>query len=207
MAGPTSRRGRPPLADPGLMRERAIGILLRDGYPNVTMTRLATDLGVSLRTLHRYFPTKSDIVWGGTEGSLDALRRHLGAADPHATILEAITEAVIGVFSEDSDEPSLSQVRIRAIATTAEAGSSRPDTYAGWLDETAAFIARRTGRSAHEIGVRSAAAAIQAAISEALAIWAEDDGGESPAEAVAKALSGFGLLTAPADTGPIRTGG
>ncbi|MER8003855.1 TetR family transcriptional regulator [Streptomyces sp. NPDC095613] len=194
--GRNAQRGRPPLADVGVLRERAIGILLRDGYPNVSMARLAGEVGLSVRTLHRYFPTKADIVWGGTEGSLDTLRRHLDETDADLPILDAITVAVVGVFSQDADGPSLSRARLRIIATTPELQSTRPETYRGWRDETIAFIARRTGTSVHDVSARAAGAAVQTAIAESLACWAADDSGESLADSVTRALLGLGALAA-----------
>ncbi|AXG82020.1 acyl-CoA-like ligand-binding transcription factor [Streptomyces paludis] len=197
MPGQKPQRGRPPLADVGLLRERAIGILLRDGYPNVSMARLADEVGLSVRTLHRYFPTKADIVWGGTEAALDLLRRHLDETDADLPILEAIIVAVVGVFSEDTDEPSLSRARLRIIATTPDLRSTRPETYHGWRDETIAFIARRTGASVHDVSARAAGAAVQTAITESLTCWAADDSGESLADTVTCALLGLGALAAP----------
>lgn len=204
MSERSAQRGRPPLADIGTLREQAIGILLRDGYAGTTMISLADEVGLSVRTLHRYFPSKADIIWGGTEHALDSLRRNLDATPADLPLLEAIIHAVVGVFAEDTDEPSLSRTRLRAIATTAHLHSTRPEAYRGWLEETATFIARRTGREPRDLAVRTASAAVQIAVMEALAHWATAGARDDPSNAVTEALSSLRLLTS-SPAAPPRT--
>lgn len=129
MAANGGRGGRPPIAEEDDLRTRAIAVLQREGYGNVTMSRIAAETGVSVRTLHRYFPAKADIVWGGIEGSLDALRRGLAQADDSLPPLEAITAVVAAVFDQDADEVAVGRARMRLIATEPDLEQTRPETY------------------------------------------------------------------------------
>ncbi|AUN41858.1 TetR/AcrR family transcriptional regulator [Tsukamurella tyrosinosolvens] len=200
MVEPNAQRGRPPLADTSVLREQAIGILLRDGYASRTMLSLAEELGLSVRTLHRYFPTKADIIWGGTEHAVDTLRRHLDATPQDISLLAAITIAVKGVFAADVDEPSLNKTRLRAIAATSHIQSTRPEAYRGWREETVAFIAHRTGKPQSDVTVRAAGAAVQVAVAEALAYWADTGSHDDLGEIVTQALTSLDLLTSTDET-------
>jgi AcrR family transcriptional regulator len=41
----------------------AAGLFARDGYPAVTMTQIAAEVGVADQTLYNYFPTKESLVF------------------------------------------------------------------------------------------------------------------------------------------------
>lgn len=187
-----SNRGRPRVADRDALREHAIEILIREGYAKATMARIAAETGVSLRTLHRYFPSKADIVWGGIEGALASLRDEFERADERAPVIESIIGVVVRVFEQDADRGhSVGRARLRLIATTPELEQTRPDTYRRWREETIAYIARRTRMSPDSVAARAAGAAVQTVIMEALAWWASRDEQASPTETVARALHGL----------------
>ncbi|MGO4298773.1 acyl-CoA-like ligand-binding transcription factor [Leifsonia sp. RAF41] len=196
MVGNRSRGGRPPIADEDDLRTRAIAVLQRDGYRNVTMSQIAAETGVSVRTLHRYFPGKADIVWGGIEGSLDALRDGLAHADDTLPPLDAITAVVAAVFDQDADEVAVGRARMRLIATEPDLESTRPDTYRQWRAQTVAFFARRLGLPADDVVPQAAGAAVLSTIMSALSWWAvQDDSDISPAAAVTRALRGLSSAT------------
>lgn len=185
------QRGRPPVGDEDDLRTRAIEVILRHGYEQTTMSEIAGELGLSVRTLHRYFPAKSDIVWGGIEGAIDALRRGFADVDPGLPVLAAVKTATLAAFAEDQDDIVLSRARFRVIASTPGLESTRPETYRMWREETVAFIARRLGVPSDSLQARSAGAAVQAAVMTALSWWAEQDVQGTPADAVANALDGL----------------
>lgn len=188
-------RGRPPVADEDDLRTRAIDVLQRHGYRAVTMSRIAEETGVSVRTLHRYFPTKADIVWGGIEGSIDALRRGIAAADDRLPPMEAIAAVIVSVFREDADEFAVGRARLRLIASEPELESTRPETYRRWHEETVGFFARRLHLPADDVVPQAAGAALQSAIMAGLSWWAaQEDDGLPAAEAVGRALRGIAAL-------------
>jgi AcrR family transcriptional regulator len=189
------RNGRPPVADSDELRSRAIEVLQVRGFGDTTMAALALELGVSTRTLHRYFPSKADIVWGGIEHSLDALREGFAEADDELPILDAIADVINSVFHQDTDETTLGRVRLRLIATTPELWETRPETYRAWRDETVSFIARRLGTTPDDVVPQAVGAAMQTAITEALRWWATHPT-TSAVESVMRALRGFEVITA-----------
>lgn len=189
-------RGRPPLVDEDDLRARAIEVLRRHGYRHVTMSAIAEETGVSVRTLHRYFPAKADIVWGGIEGSIDSLRAGLAHADDTLPPFDAIAAVVVEVFGQDADALALGRARMRIIATEPDLESTRPETYRQWREATAAFFGRRLGVPATDVVAQAAAAAVLAAIMAGLGWWAvQEDESIAPVTAVERALRGLAALT------------
>jgi len=197
------RPGRPASADHGQLRVQMLEIILREGYERVTMSQLAAEAGISLRTLHRHFPAKADILWLGAEGGHEALRRELETVSPELTPLRAIIVAVGRVFDLEDEEESTARLRLRAIAAMPPELSSRPDAYHGWRQEVAVFLARRAGLRPDGLVARAASAAVQAAMAEALSWWATEAGpNEAAHTAVESAFQGLESVLVPAITRP-----
>src|SRR5690606_30641304 len=124
-----ARVGRPPKADPEELRARLLDLIERGGYENASMGSLAEAVGMSVRTLHRYFPAKADIVWGGIELSVDALTAELDAVPASTPIVDAVAQAVSKVFARNVEDLSVMQARLRLIALSPELRTMRSNTY------------------------------------------------------------------------------
>lgn len=195
-------RGRPAMVDVVDLRTMALDILLARGYQNVTMSELAAEAGISVRTLHRYFPGKADIVWGGLEGALEALRGAFEKVDERLPALEAVTQAMVTVFAEEAEEATFGRSRLRVLASTPALEVTRPEIYRLWRQETVAFIARRLDMAPDDIVPLAVGAAIQTTIMEALAWWAARDVRDTPADIVAHALHGLESIAKQRDGEP-----
>src|SRR5262245_52300012 len=58
---PATRKGRPTLTRE-LIAERALHLAGAEGFPTVTMRRLAADLGVTVRALYNYVEDRQEVV-------------------------------------------------------------------------------------------------------------------------------------------------
>lgn len=188
------KQGRPRVAEQEALRSGALQVVLELGYEQATMATIAQRVGVGLRTLHRYFPTKADIVWGGLERSIDALRGSLTRADDGRSIVEAVSAAIIEVFEEDADERDVSRARLRLIATVPALQAIRTDTFLLWQQELSAFIARRMGMDAAGLVPVVAAKTLQGAVLHALQWWAVNDVDMNPSDTVIAALGGLSAI-------------
>lgn len=188
-----TRRGRTPRLERRELRARAIEVVLRHGYDNVTMGQIADEVGLNVRTLHRYFPGKADIVWSGIEPSFSALQQRLALTDPATPTIDAISEAVTAVFADADEEGDTSRERLHLIATTPELQANRSAAFTRWRHEITLFVARRLGEPADGLLPIVAGAAIQAAIMESLGWWARQVDPGSPGEAVARGLRGVAV--------------
>ncbi len=155
------------------------------------MADIAGEVGVSVRTLHRYFPSKADIVWGGIESSFEALRAAFETADERLSVIEAVRSVVMSVFDQQVEDLALTRIRLRLIATVPELQASRSETFERWREQLVAYVARRLGEPEDAITPVAAGAAIQAAMLRALAWWAVREEDASPADVVAQALRGL----------------
>lgn len=194
MTATSVRRGRPPLLDLEELRRRALAVVIRQGYEATTMEQIAREAGVSVRTLHRHFPGKSEIVWGAIDASFLALRDALQQQPRDAPAIDALTSAVVSVFDDSTAGYELSRTRIRLISTTPGLPPSQSEAFLQWRTEIAAFVAERLGEPADGLAVSAVSAAAQAAIMAALTWWATADDADSPREAVLTALNGVAAL-------------
>jgi AcrR family transcriptional regulator len=77
----------------------ALELFADQGYPDVTMDDIAGELGVSARTLFRYFPSKEEILLGLPRRSVQALQDELGridvGSDPGRALWNAFRDASV----------------------------------------------------------------------------------------------------------------
>lgn len=170
------------------LRKAAINILLHEGFSAVSMSRLASDVGMSLRTLHRYFPSKADILWGGTEQGLSRLRDRLANAARDVSPIAAAASAIGQVIGEVNGEDGVERARLRIIALNPDLQRMHAEVYLGWQDETEKFLSERLGDSIPGSGLRSVSVAIQAVVADALYQWAAKGDTGDPAVHAANAV-------------------
>lgn len=204
-ANGAKKQGRPRVAEREALRSQALQVVLELGYEQATMSTIADRVGVALRTLHRYFPTKADIVWGGLERSIDALRGGLTRADDRRPVIEAVSAAIIEVFDDDEDELDVSRARLRLIATVPDLQAIRTETFTLWQQQLSAYIAHRTEARPTDLVPVVAARTLQTAVLHALQWWAMNDVDGNPSDVVIIALDGLrDVLSSTGQTPPRR---
>lgn len=189
-----ARIGRPPKAEPEALRGQLLDLIALVGYENASMGSLAESVGMSVRTLHRYFPAKADIVWGGIEVSIDALTAELNAAPDSSRIIDAVAHAVTNVFAGNAEDLDTMRARLRLIALSPELRTNRSSTFEGWRQAVIHFVATRRGEPAQALIPVTAGAAIHTAIMEALSWWGLQDDSLDPADCIGQALHGLSNL-------------
>lgn len=195
------RVGRPPKADAEVLRSQLLTLIERDGYEHVSMGVLADAVGMSVRTLHRYFPAKADIVWGGIETSTEALTDGLRAADDSLPIIDTVSGVVTGVFARNTEDLDTMRARLRLIALSPELRTNRSATFEGWRQAIIEFIALRRDEPADSLVSVAAGAALHTALMEALGWWALRSEIAEPASCIADALRGLSIVAGPAGAG------
>jgi mycofactocin system transcriptional regulator len=115
------------------------------GFEETTLDDIADAVGISRRTILRYFTSKNDIVWGAFDDHLEGLRLRLAEAPPDVPVMEVVRRAVIAF--NDYGEAELPELRRRMSLITgvpALQGHSMV-RYADWCAVIAEFVARRVG--------------------------------------------------------------
>jgi mycofactocin system transcriptional regulator len=145
---PTS--GRPLTSSRDDVAQVALHLFVERGFEQTTLEDVAVAVGVSRRTITRYFASKNDIVWGTFDEHLQGFRAELAAADPHQPIGDVLRVAVVQ-FNDygDSVLPELRDRMTLITSVPALQGHSML-RYADWCAVVAEFVAGRLGVEAEE---------------------------------------------------------
>ncbi|OOC57225.1 MULTISPECIES: TetR/AcrR family transcriptional regulator [Nocardiopsis] len=141
----------------------AVGLFTAHGVSGTTGDDIARVIGISTRTLWRYFPTKESCVRPLLTEGLDLVAGHLRACPADTPLLEYLDRE--GLF--DGDAPLLEDSVMDLIRMT----RAEPGLMAVWLEVHHAaesvfadIIAARSASSADDLSVRVQAAMLNAAL-------------------------------------------
>jgi len=141
------------------IREHALRLFRENGYQRTTVEQIAAAAEVSPSTFFRYFPTKEDVVLQDDMDirMIEALERQPADLSP----LSAVRAAVRDAFA------SYTEADLEVVAETTLLSMTVPEIRARATDEFARTIgiigealAKRAGRPADDLAVRTAAGAI-----------------------------------------------
>jgi AcrR family transcriptional regulator len=189
----STQRGRPRSADSEAVAADLLRVLDRRGYRECSMSELAAEAGLSARTLHRYFPTKADIVWASVDTSFAGLRERLGAARNDLPLVAVIRDAVIASFADTSDDDETLRLRLRLIGRTPELHVNGSIPFRHWRQAIVDFVAARTGALPTDLLPAVVGAAVQTSTMTALTWWATAPDAGDPGDAVTRALDALGV--------------
>jgi AcrR family transcriptional regulator len=141
------------------IREHALRLFAEQGYQATTVEQIAAAAEVSPSTFFRYFPTKEDVILQDDFDIriFEAFGRQPASMTPIAAMRAAIREAVTTLTPAEWDQ----------WRQMSELGLTVPDLRARMLDELARTIdamadalAKRTGRTADDLSVRTYVGAV-----------------------------------------------
>ncbi|MCH1865741.1 TetR family transcriptional regulator [Nocardioides sp. CFH 31398] len=167
------------------LTEVALGLFDEHGYSEVSVRDIAEAAGVDLRTVHRYFPAKSDVVWGTLVGAFDDLAERLEATPDDLPLVERIRLAVCSSIRADADP--LDRRRLRVVARSPELQSTFSPAFVAWRTTIHDFVASHLDES-DDLRATALATAVQSVTLAALTWWA-DHPGTTPEDAVDRALA------------------
>jgi mycofactocin system transcriptional regulator len=175
------------------------------GFDETTVDDIAEALGVSRRTLFRYFASKNDMVWGDFDSVLARLRRCLDDTGADEPLHEALREAV--VESNRYGDEQLPELRIRMRLITGVPALQAHSTlrYAEWRAVIADFVARRLGSEAGDLIPQTVAHAALGTSMAAFLVWVDDPSSdlvENLDEAYRLLGSGLALLAGHSSRAP-----
>ena len=141
------------------IREHALRLFREQGYAATRVEQIAEAAEVSPATFYRYFPTKEDVVLQDDLDvlTLDALEAQPPGLSPLAAVRAAVADARTGFTEEERErfrqttELTMAVPEIRARAL---------DEFARTIDDTAAVLAKRSGREPDDVTARALAGAI-----------------------------------------------
>jgi mycofactocin system transcriptional regulator len=146
----TKPPGRPRTTSRHAVQHVALRLFAEKGFEETTLDDIATSVGVSRRTLFRYYASKNDIVWGEFSEHLAGLRARFAAAPADEPLMDVLRRAVVAF--NDYGEEELPELRIRmALITSVPALQGHSMLrYRDWCDVVAEFVAGRLGCDTHD---------------------------------------------------------
>lgn len=140
---PAPRRGRPEVTSHGEIEQAAFRLFAERGFEETTLDAIAGAVGVSRRTLFRYYASKNDIPWGQFDQTLDHFRALLAGQAADLPVWEAVHRAV-RAFNEFPADARPSHVdRMRLILHTPALQSHSVLRHADWRHVIEEYVAQR----------------------------------------------------------------
>lgn len=137
--------GRPEATSHAAIEQAAFRLFDARGFDGTTLDDIAAAVGVSRRTLFRYYPSKNDIPWGQFDRTLDRFRQILRALPEDLPVPEAVQRGIVAFneFDPGADPPHAQ--RMRLILQTPALQAHSVLRYAEWRAVIAEYVAQRRG--------------------------------------------------------------
>lgn len=173
--------GRPEVTSHTEIEQAAFRLFAERGFEATTLEDIAGEVGVSRRTLWRYFRSKNDIPWGRFNLTLDGFRHLLAASSPDLTLFEAVGRAVVvfNDFPQDASPPHAE--RMRLILETPALQAHSVLRYREWRDVIAAYAAERLEVPSSSLVPRMLGHVSLALALSAYETWLDDPSASLPA--------------------------
>jgi TetR/AcrR family transcriptional regulator, regulator of mycofactocin system len=123
----------------------ALDLFARRGFEETTLGDVAAAVGVSRRTLLRYYPSKNDLVWGAFSEHLESFRAMLAAAPVTEPLMDVLRRGVVAFNDYGPAELPRLRTRMELITGVPALQAHSALRYAEWRSVVAEFVAARTG--------------------------------------------------------------
>ena len=169
-APPSGLRERKKARTRASLREHALRLFREQGYQATTVEQIAAAAEVSPSTFFRYFPTKEDLVLQDDMDTrmIEALERQPPDLAPLPAVRAAVTEAFASYTPADLE---LIQQNTALTLTVPEVRARALDEFARTIGVVAEALAKRSGRPADDLAVRTIAGAIIGVIMSITLPW------------------------------------
>ena len=152
------------------LRQHALRLFGEQGYHATTVEQIAAAAEVSPSTFFRYFPTKEDLVLQDDMDTrmVEALERQPAGLGPVAAARAASREVFASYTSADLD---LIQQNMALTLSVPEVRARALDEFARTITVMSEALAKRSGRPADDLTVRTIAGAIIGVIMSITMPW------------------------------------
>ncbi|MCW2830413.1 MAG: mycofactocin system transcriptional regulator [Aeromicrobium sp.] len=167
-------RGRPPKTTADEIAEVALAMWDEQGYDEVPLTEVADRAGVTVRTVFRYFRTKSDVIWGVFAHDYGDLRGKLAASDPTQPLLTRVRLGVVESIA-GAERVESYHLRLRIISRTPELQHTVPEYFVEWRSILQEWLQQELDVGPGALEPMVIASAVQTATLNALLWWSSAD--------------------------------
>lgn len=186
-----TQRGRPVATTHGEIEQAAFRMFAQQGFEATTLDDIAREVGVSRRTLFRYFDSKNDIPWGQFDRTLADFRSLLDAMPEDLPLHETVFRGVVAFneFPEEAEPPH--RDRMRLILETPALQAHSVLRYGQWRQVISDYVARRLGLDSGDLLPQTVGHVSLALALTAYERWLADPDSTVP-DLLREALDGLG---------------
>ena len=176
------RRERKKLETRDALVRAALDLFVAQGFDATTVEAVTDVVDVSVRTFHRYFPTKEDVLFPAAAERCVEFEAFLEARPPAEPLLDSLRAAAVELARPILPDPSYERRRIQLIATTPSLAARNLHHTEQWSQMVAAHAAARLGQTPSDSLPRLLGACTVAALRAARERWAATSTGNYVAE-------------------------
>lgn len=165
--------GRPPSTTHREVEAAALRLFSSRGFEQTTVEEIAAAVGVTRRTIFRYFRSKNDMVWGDFDQVIARLREAFAAEGPEVPLMEALRRAVLASNRYQPEQLPELRIRMRLITTVPALQAHSMLRYAAWRDAVAELAARRLRARPTDLAPQTLGNAALGASMAAFGRWVE----------------------------------
>lgn len=146
-----SRAGRRPSTSRADLETVAFELFARSGFDDTSVEDIAAAAGIGRRTFFRYYPSKSDLVWGDFAAELGRMRAWLDAVDGDVDLMDAVRRAVLEFNRVPPEQLARHRRRMGLILGVPTLVANSTLRFAAWRDVIAGFAAGRLGLATDDL--------------------------------------------------------
>src|ERR1700754_599367 len=159
--------------------DTAMRLFIERGYDQTTVDHIAAAVGMSERSVFRYFGTKEDIVVGSMAQVGAEIAQALPARPADEPPWEALRRALDGPLAALENDGGLALARSTLLASTPALRAAQTQKHVQWNDDLVpALVDRFTGPTA-ALQARAVVGAALACLDVAVEEWTRSNGAES----------------------------
>lgn len=143
--GGTPRIGRPPATSRPELEAVAFRLFAERGFDETSVEDVAAAAGIGRRTFFRYYPSKTDLVWGDFAAELERMRAGLAATPSEVPMMQAVRHGVVEFNRIPPDQLDQHRRRLGLILGVPTLLANSTLRFAQWRDVIAGFVAHRVG--------------------------------------------------------------
>ncbi|WP_062301934.1 TetR family transcriptional regulator [Demequina subtropica] len=171
--------------------EVAVDLFDEHGFDNVTVEQIAAAVGVSPRSVHRYFPAKEDTVIGDPAGWGEHVRDQLVARPSDEPIWDALLASYEALLATPGRNEAQGRKAMRILGSTPALRARNLEKHLLWAHLLTPIVAERLEGDHRGLRAEAIVQASLACFDIALTAWAEADAVESSVELLRRS---FGAL-------------
>lgn len=129
----------------------ALRLFIANGFDDTTVDDVARAVGISRRTLFRYFASKNDLPWGEFDKLLDQMRIRLATAPDDVSLREQMRQAILEFNRVPSEEASNHRGRMELLLKVPTLAAYSTLRYRAWRQVLAEHIGNRLDLAAGDL--------------------------------------------------------